>query len=596
MDTTLQFPKSLFAWPVRYEIRPFQRRYVWKQEEQWEPLWDDIEALAQSIMEDGETEPHFMGAVVFQQKRSFTGTIERRIVVDGQQRLITLQLLIHAIQEVLEGRDHSCEAKRLSDLVANGEQYRNGKRNHAFKVWPTFMDRDAFRHAMSNGPPVRDRTTSRVVQAHEYFKGQAEQWLDRFPEGNKGRKRDRAASALEEAVGSKLQIVVIDLGDSDDPHAIFETLNARGTPLLQSDMVKNKLLHDAQIERSDGDPSKKERRLWPFDQDDWWARDIGRGLQRRPRVDVYLNHWLTLRNRAEMKPYDEFSAFKNYARTRTIKRVAADMRKIGRIYRDIEEFRRPDVARFLKRRNVMNVGVVTPLLLWLLSADLREATLENCVTALESFLVRRIVCGYHARSYGRLFVDLIAKLADNPVDRADDVLVDCLAEQTAPGTLWPDDRKLRESFLTAPLYQSLARGSLRMVLEGIEEELRTDMAESREVSGNLHIEHVMPQTWQENWPLSGDAANHDEVVANRDRPIHTIGNLTLVTSRLNTTLSNAPWKQKRKTLSKHSVLFLNKRLVDQGSKKVNVWDEKAIRKRAKWLHEQAVRIWPHANE
>ena len=364
-------------------------------------------------------------------------------------------------------------------------------------------------------------------------------------------------------------------------------------------MVKNKLLHDAKIDRSDddGDPSEEERRLWPFDQDDWWVRDVGRGLQRRPRVDVYLNHWLTLRNRAEMKPYDEFSAFKKYAGTRrnrgdTIEEVAADMGEIGRIYREIEEFRRTDVARFLKRRNVMNVGVVTPLLLWLLSADLREATLKNCVKALESFLVRRIVCGYHARSYGRLFVHLIAKLAKNPVHRADHVLVSCLAEQTTPGTLWPDDIKLRESFLTAPLYQSLARGSVRMVLEGIEEELSTDKAEGREVPGNLHIEHVMPQTWQEKWSPPGNAANDDEAVANRDRAIHTIGNLTLVTSRLNAALSNAPWKQKRKTLSEHSVLFLNKRLVNQGPK--NVWDEKAIRKRAKWLHKQAVRIWPHA--
>ena len=121
-----------------------------------------------------------------------------------------------------------------------------------------------------------------------------------------------------------------------------------------------------------------------------------------------------------MKPYDEFSAFKKYVDTRrkrgdTIGKVAADMGEIGRIYREIEEFRRTDVAKFLKRRNVMNVGVVTPLLLWLLSAeaDLRDATLKNCVRALESFLVRRIVCGYHAGSYGRLFVPLIAKLAKN---------------------------------------------------------------------------------------------------------------------------------------------------------------------------------------
>ena len=116
MNTNLQRPQRLFAQPVRYEIPDFQRRYVWRQEEQWEPLWDDVAGLTQSIAEDGRTEPHFMGAVVLQQLPFPSGTIERRIVVDGQQRLTTLQLLIDAIQEVLEDRAHSgpSEASRCS--------------------------------------------------------------------------------------------------------------------------------------------------------------------------------------------------------------------------------------------------------------------------------------------------------------------------------------------------------------------------------------------------------------------------------------------------------------------------------------------------
>ena len=83
METHLQRPQRLFVHPVRYEIPDFQRRYVWRQEEQWEPLWLDIEELAQPILEDGRTEPHFMGAFVLQQRPFPSGTIERRIVVNG---------------------------------------------------------------------------------------------------------------------------------------------------------------------------------------------------------------------------------------------------------------------------------------------------------------------------------------------------------------------------------------------------------------------------------------------------------------------------------------------------------------------------------
>ena len=86
METNLQRPQRLFAQPVRYEVPDFQRRYVWKQDEQWEPLWDDAADLAESIMEDGRTEVHFMGAVVLQQVPFATGTIERRVVVDGLAR------------------------------------------------------------------------------------------------------------------------------------------------------------------------------------------------------------------------------------------------------------------------------------------------------------------------------------------------------------------------------------------------------------------------------------------------------------------------------------------------------------------------------
>ena len=596
MQTNLRTPLKLFIGPLRYEIPAFQRRYVWKREEQWEPLWADVEKLAQSIVDDDRAEAHFMGAIVLKHMQSATGTIERRIVVDGQQRLTTLQLLIDAIQKVLKDREPKEAANRLAQLVANGKDYWHGKPDNDFKVWPTVVDRKAFKNVMSDELAASGYAASRIVQAHEYFKDQSEQWLDGFPDESK----EKAVVALEQAVRTNLEIVVIDLGISDDPHVIFETLNARGTPLLQSDMVKNKILHDAGIGRTDDDSevSEAEMRIWPFGQDEWWSKEIGRGLQRRPRVDVYLNHWLTLRNRAEMKPYDEFRAFEEYARERTeegdkIQEIASDMGNLGNIYREVEEFQRKNIARFVKRRNLMGVGVVTPLLLWLLDADLSPAKLANSVKALESYLVRRVVCRYSARSYGKLFVGLLEKLKAGLAKNTDRIIVSYLSEQTAQATLWPDDKELRRSFMTYPLYRYLTQGRLRMVLEGIEEELRTNKAESQDVPDKLHIEHIMPLTWHHNWPLPNDVAGDEEAIGNRNQAIHTIGNLTLVNGRLNSSLSNAPWDRKRGTLADHSVLFLNKQLVNKGP---DTWDETAIEKRAKWLYKRAVNIWPHSND
>ena len=598
METSLLRPQKLFVQPVRYEIPRFQRRYVWKQEEQWAPLWDDVRELAQSIVDEDRTDPHFLGAIVLQPVPFPTGTIERRIVVDGQQRLTTLQLLIDAIRHVLDQQGHSDPAKRLSALVVNREEYCGGKPDHAFKVWPTVVDQDAYRHAMRGDLSAGDHAKSRIVQAREYFKRQAERWLD--GSGDETPRGNQAASALEEAVRAKLDIVVIDLAASDNPHVIFETLNARGTRLLQSDMVKNKILHDVGVPASDdNETSGTERRIWPFGEDEWWNDEVGRGFQRRPRVDVYLNHWLTLRNRAEMKSYDEFRAFEKYVDARkgqgdTVEDIAGDLARLGSTYRDVEDVRRTDIATFLKRCKVMNVGVATPLLLWLLSADLPSATLANCIRALESFLVRRVVCRYSARSYGTLFVGLIQRLDGQDRENVDRVFISYLTEQTARTGLWPSDDEMREAFVTAPLYRYLTRGRLGMVLEGIEEKLRTNKSESRRVPDKLPIEHVMPQSWFAHWPLpdDGDIGDNEDAVARRERAIHTIGNLTLVNGRLNSSLSNAPWDRKRETLADHSVLFLNKQLVNDGP---DTWDEAAIERRAERLHALAVEVWPHSS-
>ena len=589
IQTNLRHPQDLFAQPVRYEIPPFQRRYVWERYGQWEPLWNDVEDLAGSVLEDGgDAKPHFMGAVVLQQSANPTGTLPRRIVVDGQQRLTTLQILIDAAQEVLENRGHALPAKRLAALVLNEEAFRDGDADAAFKVWPTLVDREAFRHAMSNELSAAGHSDSGIAQAHKFFGEMTGQWLDRSPAGEA-----RAAVALEEALRTRLELVAIDLGAEDDPHVIFETLNARGTPLLQSDMVRNRILHDAGL--TDGEAARARiAALWPFEGDGWWSREVGRGFQRRPRIDIYLNHWLTLRNGTETRAHDEFREFGTYARGReevgeTIEDVARDMGAVGTLFRDIEDERRKDVASFLELRRVMNAGVVTPLLLRLLSGDIPPHVQDNCLAALESFLVRRLICGYSARGYGKLFTRLVGLLAGEPTETADRVLINYLAERRDWTALWPDDREMLENFLTQPLYQWMTRRRLLLILARIETHVRTVQAETVAMPDKLQIEHIMPQGWRTRWPL---AAEDDGAGERRDHAIHTFGKLTLVSGALNKTLSNAPWESKREALAQHSVLFLNKRLVHEGPE---VWDEAAIESRARWLHAKAVEVWPHGS-
>ena len=140
----------------------------------------------------------------------------------------------------------------------------------------------------------------------------------------------------------------------------------------------------------------------------------------------------------------------------------------------------------------------------------------------------------------------------------------------------------------------LTRGRLRTVLEALEDSFRGPKTEEEHVSrGTLTIEHVMPQKWEENWPLPPNA-NEEDAVSERERVIHSIGNLTLVNKRLNPSLSNADWHTKARALVQHSVLHLNKQLLSSFTE--SDFSEAQIRERGKTLAGQATTIWPGPKE
>jgi hypothetical protein len=248
---------------------------------------------------------------------------------------------------------------------------------------------------------------------------------------------------------------------------------------------------------------------------------------------------------------------------------------------------------FFYRLRVMDVGVTTPLLLWLFAqpeASLPAEKRTRCLRALESFLVRRMVGRMTTKNYNDLFLELLSRIDAAGPSEVDDVLVDYLASQDADSRLWPGDHDFELSLLDLPLYRLLTRGRLRIVLEALEDALRSSKSEEATVQrATLTIEHVLPQRWREYWPLES-AEDVFRSEGERERLLHTIGNLTLVNERLNPALSNAAWPAKRKALAAHSVLHLNKQLCDAYGD--SEWDEATIRERGGALAKLAAQIWP----
>ena len=389
---------------------------------------EELERSDNGVEAEQRTNPHFLGAVVLKQVPTAAKDLDQREVIDGQQRMTTLQLLLDALQQICEesGQPYvKRAARRLAKLVLNDEELIGDNEHHVFKLWPTRSDREAFRHAMDNGLAVNDFEESLIVQAHEFFQLQIRRWLDDAAEPMEAR-----IDALEAAATSMLQMVVIDLSPQDDPNLIFETLNARGTPLKQSDLIKNFVLSQERVSQGD---------VWGNLDEGWWRMEVRQGRLLRPRLDMLLNYWLAMRTGSEVSPTRVFDVFRNYVDGQEVQAVMSVVKRDFANYRDFESAggRSLEEKSFYYHVDVMQARVITPVLLLLLSAE--EGTRLRAFSALESFLVRRMICRQTAKDYNRLVLELASRLRDSGLDKADTVTAGFLREQTAYAREWPRD-------------------------------------------------------------------------------------------------------------------------------------------------------------
>ena len=146
-DITVQ---QLFQDRTQYMVQLFyQRAYVWNRREQWEQLWEDIESKANDRLFDNKT-PHFLGAVVLDpQKKSGIIGVDTLHIIDGQQRLTTLQFILKSVLIVLQQTDSNVFSEIVNTLLfnSNPDTMRNSEIER-FKVWPTFRDREDYTSAL----------------------------------------------------------------------------------------------------------------------------------------------------------------------------------------------------------------------------------------------------------------------------------------------------------------------------------------------------------------------------------------------------------------------------------------------------------------
>lgn len=627
---------DLFQRQRRYVVPLFQRPYVWSQKGQWEPLWEDVVSRAEVVLERAQSGRqrdrggnHFLGAIVLNQLKVYGRQVDAVEVIDGQQRLTTLQIMLAAFRDLVKTSDERRLADDLHRLTEN-----DGVRDNEverFKVWPTNADRQNFEAAMMSGSlaaleeqyPIQRRKyrrkpepRPRLIEAYIFFASviRAFCWVpDRTRDSAEGTEAPpeafsaERAHALYEALRRHLQLVVIELEDEDDPQVIFETLNARGEPLLPSDLIRNFIFQRAVQQEEDTDALYQR---WWSEYDERPAEDGGnadqrfwkveerQGRMRRPRLDLFLYHYVQYQSDHEASIGHLYQAFREWWDLDRNRRAAKELENF-RTHSDVfAGFFVPEgdgrQAVFARRLRTLDTSTVYPVLLMLLVGGrdkVAAGELDGILVDLESYLVRRMVCELGTKNYNRFFLAMLERLRSaETISRG--LVQEMLLAPEGPAGEWPDDRKFSRAWLERPVYETLKAPRCSMVLGAIDHAMRTRKQESITITGPLTVEHVLPQRWAAPaWPepVDGEDGTSDDEssVERRNRLLHSFGNLTLLTQELNSSVSNGPYDIKRPEITRQSALRLNTYFQDAPA-----WSEDQILKRGQALFEYAKQLWP----
>ena len=579
--------------PQHLVVPPFQRPYVWEKEEQWAPLWQDVRRLADlRLRQTSPDAKHFLGAIVVQAREPILGDLQASSIIDGQQRLTTLQLLMDATAAALEAVGQDALAGQLDRLTHNEDIYVLGAETR-LKLRHSNRDRYAFDEVMDAEAPVEHEAllnaATRVVRAHEYSTGAVTEWLASAADGLTER-----AQALAGVLTRGLQLVAINLTANENSQEIFETLNARGTPLTAADLIRNFVFQRLAAEGAD---TRAHLDDWPFETE-FWEKEVSAGRYAMQRSSLFFNQWLMTRLGEEVSSRATFTRFKQYVEQidRDNGQKVADLlpvlREQAEAYEDWtraaddgdRQLDRVELAVYRMKASDYRAAEAV--------ADLAARARPRCArrrhpsrdVGSREWVVRRQILRLSTADMGRIVADVIRAHESTPPAELAEGIEGHLSRLNVTSTYWPGDNEIREALRTEQAFRRFKKARLRMFLEAIEDEYRRGTNQPQVPRRGYPIEHILPQTWADTWPVHGTEA--EEL---RAEHVHRLGNLTLLTRSLNSKVSNGPWASKRKALQAHDTLLLNSRLLSTVD---STWDEASIDWRTEAMIDVLLATWP----
>ena len=518
-----------------------------------EKLWDDIlEVYAMP-----QPQRHFIGSVVTQPIPDAPERAQKFMLIDGQQRMTTLLLLLAVIRfHANEQQDQESLSGEITDTCLHNIYVSN--QDEQFKLRPTLADREAFEAAMKGEIPDK---SSQIGEAWHYFSGKVE--------GNDPEDKPIVLRQLKERVTLYLDLVSIRLEQGDSPNRIFESLNNTGMRLEAADLIRNYIfMHIPDEHQQD----QAYERLW-FPLQETLGDSIDDFFWRYSMKDGKLTRWDDIfddtRDELEKHPDED------------VVPALEDFFKFSGHYMRIKYPEQNETSEVIKvqttRLNDWEVEVSYLFLLAIFDqytcGQIPLPDLVQVLQMVESFVVRRTICGVPTNRLRRIFAGMAGQY--DLTDIVESCRTYLLTNQ------WPDDDEFHQKLVSYRLYNPARLRRTRLILDSLERSF--NHKESPEMHDNISIEHIMPQTLNDEWEdmLGSDAKRvHSQW-------LDSIGNLTL--TGYNPNLGNRPFGKKLELL-KGSKFELTSD-AENGVLGVDVWNEGSIKERANRLANRALRIW-----
>jgi len=573
MEAGKRTVRDIFNRGRNLEIPFFQRAYVWDKE-QWQRFLVDMRMVSKT------NKPYFLGSVILKQQETGSDTDSKLTVIDGQQRLTTLNIFLKTF----------CLKKDMDNDFT--ETFKK-QRDKSIILLHNHNDVNSFNEIVSLKEEAEFNEISendKISASYEYFRNNITQ-------------NDLDGEIDFFNILDNILFVGIDLGRDEDEQQIFDTINSLGVRLTTAELLKNYFFNRDELE--------KYNTYWKdiFEKDDetkiYWDKEVTTGRFKRTFIDLFFYSYLQIKvleptlkvsseDKLEFSKVDKlFESYKRFIKDYKLDTndILKEIKEYAIIFRENFDYevvnKEITSENGAERINSIIFGLETttliPYTLYILKNVQDKIQRQELFGIIESYVMRRMIVKASTKNYNQLFTD---RLISNRILSKKE-FVDYLEKRSEKVNFLPNNSELKIGFETSVLTNKQAGGVLYL----LESKIRNRNKQSTGILGlsKYSLEHIMPKKWENNWNPVSTKEEKDF----RNQKLKTLGNLTIITQSLNSSIRDSNWSTKKTGMGDKEGLNHYSGGIETLTPylKLEVWDESQIISRADFLYEKAKEIW-----